>query len=143
MFADYRALQDTRDMGMNCYDMCERNENEFRQLKTEFVQEFDGIYVDSPFMTKAAWLELCIIAANGKISPELYPRHTNLVSLIDNNKEMSVDRIHIYMRYGKNLVLSRFSASIIFFLANFFERVAFDKKGIHFLDRVSYLCFYL
>jgi hypothetical protein len=43
------------------------------------------------------------------------------------------------MKYGSTFILSRFAASVIYFLSLFFEQVSIDEKGIRFAKRVGNL----
>ncbi|CAD5228296.1 unnamed protein product [Bursaphelenchus okinawaensis] len=135
MFADFSLLEWARDHKVPYYDLTYNNKNMFRRLRHELVYECDGVYVDSPFMVKNAWMELCAVVAYGSPVGCEYPRRHHLVQLIDDEHPHLIDRVHIYMVYGEQMVLTRFAASVIFFLAQFFEKVAFDKNGIHFLHR--------
>jgi hypothetical protein len=51
--------------------------------------------------------------------------------------ELSINSVKICTSYGSTLILSRFSASVFFFLALFFEDITIEQTGIEFSNRVK------
>ncbi|KAI6191595.1 Cap-specific mRNA (nucleoside-2'-O-)-methyltransferase 2 [Aphelenchoides bicaudatus] len=137
MFADYKLMEFAQDVGLGFYDMCcVRKTPSFRRLRYNFLLQGSDLLVDSLFTSRSDWLELCYYAAHQRISPENIFPNSNLAILLSKPATgFTVDNIRICLNYGSSLILSRFSASVIFFLSMFFSEVVFDKNEIRFSKR--------
>lgn len=109
----------------------------YPQLRYHFSLRDSQMLIDSAFMSRTDWLELCYYVATREITVKNIFSATRLAVLlakpVDN---LVVDSVRIFMSTS-SLILSRFSASIIHFLSLFFEQVSINDKGIEFNNRVS------